>query len=88
MTTLIKNANIRTIVDLARELMDGQQPPPSGPKLEPIEDAIRTLQKHQSTAEFELLGIAMLGALIERVGSNLQAQETLRKFITGGDHAA
>lgn len=88
MTTKIQNPNIQVLANLARELMDGQQPPPQGPKLEPIENAIRTLQKHQSTAEFELLGIALLGVLIERVGSNLQAQETLRKFITGGDHAA
>lgn len=87
MSTHIKNANIRILTDLARELMDGQQPPPSGPKLEPIEDAIRELQKHQSTAEFELLGLAMLGVLIDRVGSNIQAQQTLQKFIQGGDHA-
>lgn len=87
MTTKIQNPNIETLVNLARELMDGQQPPPKGPKLEPIENAIRTLQKHQSPAEYELLGLALLGVLIERVGSNLQAQETLNKFLRGGDHA-
>lgn len=78
------NANIQILVNLARDLMDGQQPPPEGPKLEPIKNAIRELQKHQSTAEFELLGIAMLGVLIDRVRSDLDSQQILRKFITGG----
>lgn len=80
------NQNIQTIVDIARELMDGQQPPAAGPKLEPIKTAIRELQKHRSPAEFELLGLVMLGAVIDRVGSNIHAQETLQKFIRGGDH--
>lgn len=81
----MKNQNIAIIVNLARELMDGQQPP-TGPKLEPIGDAVRELQKHQSAAEYELLGLAMLGALIDRVSSDLGAQATLQKFIRG-DHA-
>ncbi|MDO8262188.1 MAG: hypothetical protein Q7T21_03075 [Gallionella sp.] len=81
----MKNPNIQTLVDLARELMDGQQPPPAGPKLDQVENAVRELQKHQSTAEFELLGIALLGALIDRVGSNIQAEKTLRQFIGGGN---
>lgn len=79
----ITNKNIQTLVNVARDLMDGQQPPPAGPKLEAIECAIRELHKHKSTAEFELLGWALLGVLIERVGSNVQAQETLQRFIRG-----
>lgn len=80
---MITNPNIQTLVTVARDLMDGQQPPPAGAKLEAIEGAIRELHKHKSPAEFELLGYAMLGVLIERVGSNLQAQETLQRFIRG-----
>lgn len=83
----ITNKNIQTLVDLARELMDGQQPPPAGPKLEPFGNAVRALHKHKSTTEFELLGYALLGVLIERIGSNLEAQQTLQKFISGGDRA-
>lgn len=81
------NPNIETIANLARDLMDGQQPPPEGPKLEPIKNAIRELQKHQSKPEYELLGIALLGVLIDRVRSDLDSQQILRKFITGDDHA-
>lgn len=77
------NPNIQIITSLARDLMDGQQPPPAGPKLEAIECAIRELHKHKSPAEFELLGYELLGVLIERVGSNVHAQETLERFIRG-----
>ncbi|PKO62389.1 MAG: hypothetical protein CVU24_04245 [Betaproteobacteria bacterium HGW-Betaproteobacteria-18] len=80
------NPNIETIVNLASDLMDGQQPP-TGLKLEKVENAVRELHKHQSGAEYQVLGLAMLGALIDRVGSGIQAQQTLQRFIRGGnDH--
>lgn len=78
----ISNPNITTLADVARDLMDGQ-PPPAGPKLEKIECAIRELHQHKSVAEFELLGYALLGVLIERVCSNIKAQATLERFIRG-----
>lgn len=81
----MKNQNIQTLVDLARDLMDGQQPP-IGQALSKVEAAVRELQKHQSPAEFELLGVALMGVLIARVSSDLAAQNTLQKFIRGGDH--
>lgn len=77
------NPNIQTIVNLARDLMDGQQPP-TGKKLEEVENAVRELHKHQSGAEYQVLGLALLGALIDRVGSDIQAQKTLQRFIRGG----
>ena len=77
------NPNIKTITDLARDLMDGQQPP-TGQKLEKVENAVRELHKHQSDAEYQVLGLAMLGAVIDRVGSDIQAQQTLQRFIRGG----
>ena len=79
----ITNKNITTLVDVARDLMCGEQPPPAGPRLEKIECAIRELHTHKSPVEFELLGYALLGVLIERIGSNVQAQATLERFIRG-----
>ena len=80
------NPNIQLVANLARDLMDGQQPPPAGPKLDPYGKAIHELQKHKSAAEYELLGKVLLGVLIDRVGSDIQAQQTLQSFIRG-DHA-
>ena len=80
---MITNPNIQILANVMRELVDGQQPPPAGPKLEAIESAVRELHKHKSPAEFELLGWVLLGVLIERVGTGVKAQETLQRFIRG-----
>ena len=80
------NQNIQTLVDLARDLMDGQQPP-VGQALSKVEAAVSELQKHQSPAEYELLGVALMGVLLRRVASEIHAAEALQKFIRGGDHA-
>lgn len=77
------NPNIKTITDLARDLMDGQQPP-TGQALEKVNNAIGELHKHQSANEYQVLGLALLGALIDRVGSDIQAQQALQRFIRGG----
>jgi len=79
------NQNIQILVDLAASLMNGEQAP-VGQALAEVEDAIRELQKYQSPAEFEVLGLAMMGVLLKRVSSEIHAAETLQKFIRGGDH--
>lgn len=79
------NPNIQIITSLARDLMDGQQPPPAGPKLQALEKAVRELLKHDSVTEFELLGRVLLGTVIDRIDSTLKAQATLERFIRGAD---
>lgn len=76
------NSNIQILVDLAASLMDGQQPP-TGQKLEKVENAVRELHRHKSDSEFAMLGLCLLGVLIDRVGSDIQAQKTLQKYIRG-----
>lgn len=76
------NPNIQILANLARDLMDGQQPP-TGKKLEEVENAIQTLQKYQSSAEYELLGVALLGVVVDRVLSEIRASATLQKHIRG-----
>lgn len=77
-------SNIQTIVDFVSSQMDGESVPPGGSKaLAQLENAVREVHKHQSTQELQMLGLHVIGAVINRVSSNIQAQATLGKFIRG-----
>ena len=79
-----KNPHVETIVSLAASLMDGELPPPAGPKMAPFVAAMEALlQKSESSTAYELLGLRMLGLVLERVGADLGAQEVMQKFVRG-----
>ena len=86
--TTITNPQIKTIIDFIASQMDGDQVPSgSSPEVDKLSNAVRTLQAHSDSDEFRLLGVACLGLVIRRVYSNIQAEQALHKFISGGDHA-
>ena len=73
-----KNPHVETLVSLAALLMDGELPPPAGPKMAPFVAAMEALlQKSESSTAYELLGLRMLGLVLERVGADLGAQEVM-----------
>lgn len=78
-----KNPHVETLVSLAALLMDGELPPPAGPKMAPFMAAMEALQKSESSTAYELLGLRMLGLVLERVGADLGAQEVMQKFVRG-----
>lgn len=82
------NPNINAVIEFIAHQMDGDQPPASGSAdLALLEQAIRSIHEHASTQELRELGLRALRTVIDRVGSNLEAQRTLRNYLTGGDHA-
>ena len=86
--TTITNPQIKTIIDFIARQMDGDQVPTSNSsELRDLTAAVNTIQTHGSTAELRELGVRTLRAVIDRVFSNLEAERTLRNFLTGGDHA-
>ena len=81
-------SNIQTIVDFIAGQMDSEPVPPSGSAgLTALENAVRSIQKHQSSQELQTLANHVVGAVIDRVRSNIAAQQTLQQFLQGGDHA-
>lgn len=81
------NTNIEALVSFITAQMDGDPVPPAGSiALNRLERAVAELLKHQSGSELQLLGTHTISAVIDRVSSNIQAEKTLRQFITGGDH--
>lgn len=82
------NPNIKTIISFITAQMDGEPVPATGSAaFKQVEDAIRELQKHQSGQELQILALRTIGAVIDRVRSNIHAEKTLRQFIQGGNHA-
>lgn len=82
------NANIKTIVDFLNDRMDGEAVPLSNSvELQALGCAISELQRYNSKQELQELGLRVLGACIDRVRSNIAAEQTLRAFIQpGGGH--
>ena len=86
--TTITNPQIKIITDFIASQMGGDQVPTSNSaELRDLTAAVDTIHTHGSTAELRELGVRTLRAVIDRVFSNLEAERTLRNFLTGGDHA-
>jgi hypothetical protein len=82
------NANIESMISFITAQMDGEPVPAAGSAaLKQVEDAIRELQKHQSGQELQLLALRTIGAVIDRVSSNISAEKTLRQFIQPGSRS-
>lgn len=79
---------INTIIEFITHQMDGDRPPASGSAdLMALEQAIRSIHEQATTQELRELGLRALRTVIDRVSSNLEAERTLRNYLTGGDHA-
>lgn len=82
------NQAINTIVEFITHQMDGDRPPPSGSAdLMALEQAIEAIHEHATELNLQELGLRAVGTVIDRVRSNLKAEQTLRNYLTGGDHA-
>ena len=82
------NPDIRTVIDFVYSQMDGAAVPPQGTSEEQaLSSAVGNLLRHKSPREQEFLGLALLNAVIDRMRSNIAAEQTLRAFIQpGGGH--
>lgn len=81
--------HIDEIVSFVAAQMDGQQVPPhNSPALARLGEAVAAFQKNASDAALQMLGQRTLGAVIDRVCSNIAAEKTLQSFIRGGAHEA
>ena len=79
------NKSIEAIVTFISAQMDGEPVPPTGSAaLKSLETAIGELQKHRSDQELQILALHTMSAVIEKVGSNISAEQTLRNFIQPG----
>lgn len=79
--------HIETIAQFLTSQMDGEQVPPhNSPALARLFEAVAAIHKAGDN-DLQLLALRTVGAVIDRVSSNIQAEKTLRQFITGGDHA-
>ncbi|KWT64454.1 MULTISPECIES: hypothetical protein [unclassified Variovorax] len=82
------NPNIDALIDFLARQMDGEPVPPTGSQaLGAIETAIRDIHKYKSDQELHVLALRTIGAIIDRVGSNIAAEQTLRNFIQPGGRA-
>jgi hypothetical protein len=82
------NPDVKTITDFVRDQMDGAQLPANGsPAFKAMTEAVGNLHRHNSPRELEFLGLSVLGVVIDRVRSNIAAEQALRAFIQpGGSH--
>lgn len=79
--------HIDEIVSFVAAQMDGQQPPPAGSAdLKRLGEAVAAIQARPTDKMLNFLALGVLGAVIDRVGSNIAAQRTLQSFIRGDNH--
>lgn len=80
--------HIETITKFIADQMDGGTVPCSGSDaLHQLSEAVEAIQKSTNDTALQSLGLKALGAVINRVRSNIAAERTLHAFIRpGGDH--
>ncbi len=80
-------SHIENIVAFIASQMDGESVPTTGSAaLNQLSDAVKALQTAGDT-DWQSLGMRTMSAVIDRVRSNIAAEQTLHAFIRGGDHA-
>ena len=78
----MNNPDIKTVIDFVRGQMDGGAVPPQGTSEEQaLSTAVGNLLRHKSPREQEFLGLALLDAVIDRMRSNIAAEQALQRFI-------
>lgn len=78
----MNNPDIKTVIDFVRGQMDGATVPPQGTSEEQaLSSAVGNLLRHKSPREQEFLGLALLDAVIDRMRSNIAAEQALQRFI-------
>jgi hypothetical protein len=79
------NYTIETLISFLVAQMDREPIPSSGSReLAAIETAIYDIHKRRSDQELQVLALRVVGVIIDRVGSNLAAEQVLRDFIQPG----
>lgn len=82
------NPHIENFISFLSSQMDGDAVPPAGSaELNQLSMALAELQKHQSGQEMQLLALRTIGAVIDRVRSNITAEKALREFIQPGSRS-
>lgn len=78
--------HIENIVAFIAAQMDGEPVAPAGSAaLNQLSAAVEALQAG-SDGDLQVLALRTIRAVIDRVRSNIAAEQTLHAFIRGGDH--
>jgi len=77
-------SNIQTIKSFLASQLDGNPVPPHGSKvIADLTTAIAEIHKHRSSQELQTLALEVLGLIIDRAASGIQAEQTLQRFVRG-----
>ena len=77
-------SNVEIIKNFLASQIDGEPVPTHGSKaIADLSAAIREIHKHRSSQELQTLGLEILGLVIDRASSGIQAEETLLRFVRG-----
>jgi len=77
-------SNVEIIKTFLVSQLDGETVPPHGSKaIADLSAAIREIHKHRSSQELQTLALEILGLIIDRASSGIQAEQTLQRFVRG-----
>jgi len=77
-------SNVEIIKNFLASQIDGEPVPPHGSKaIADLRVAIAEIHKHRSSQELQTLALEILGLIIDRAASGIQAEQTLQRFVRG-----
>ncbi len=80
-------SHIDTITNFLASQMEGDQVPPSNnTTMLQLTDAVAAMQKSATSADWQLLGVRTVGAVIDHVRAGIGAESALHAFLRGGSH--
>lgn len=79
--------HIENLVSFIAAQMDGEPVAPAGSAaISQLSAAVQALQAAPDS-DLQVLALRTIGAVVDRVRSNIAAEQTLHAFIRGGDRA-